>query len=55
MTEPRMVELIHHFIDWVDEMSCETADARNTLVNNIGFGKDELKSLGYDYLFDTEE
>lgn len=51
----RVVELLCNCIDDEMENIGDTGEIRYALIDCIGFNRHELKQLGYDYLFDTEE
>lgn len=55
MTEERKMELLANLVEHLEECCSDKEEAVYVLKNSIGLTTEELKELGFEYLFEEEE
>ena len=55
MKKQRLEELLAEMVDHLTECTSSMSDALDVLETSIGFMKDELVELGFDYLYDVRD
>lgn len=55
MEKQRLEELLAEMIDHLTECTSSMCDALDVLETSIGFTKDELVELGFEYLYDVRD
>lgn len=55
MEKQRLEELLAEMIDHLTECTSSMSDALDVLETSIGFTKDELTELGFEYLYDVRD